>query len=214
MQLCGNSLLVELPVQPEEGGSIPTLPLHKLLRVEECNPRHVNWFIKRKHYSKSIFGITASVCFRVLCRDKICGAAIFGLPAGMGVAQKYGSGKNLLELRRFVLDDWLPKNSESFCLGVMLRTLKKKGIARILSYADPVFGHSGIIYAAAGFEKIGTTARRRHVVWKGKKYPDRNIHQTNFPFHRDLRSALQNGEATWIDIPSKIIWLKRLDIDA
>ena len=44
--------------------------------------------------------------------------------------------------------------------------------------------------------------------WKGKKYPDRNIHQVNFPFHKELRAALADGSATRVEIPGKHIYLK------
>src|SRR5271166_1962709 len=209
----GNSSLVEHPVQPGEGGSIPTLPLHKLLRVEECNPVHVNWFIEKHHYSQSVFGITASHCFRVLDRElnsRTLGGALFGPPAAFNVSSKYDNGEPLVELRRFVLLSELPRNSESFCLGVMLRALRRHGIRRVLSYADPAQGHSGVIYAASGFVRMGESSPRRHVIWKGKTYPDRNIHQTNFPYHKDLQAALESGEATRVQISGKIVWLKSL----
>ena len=207
---CGNSSLVERPVLPEEGGSIPTLPLHRLLLVEECNPIHINGMIARLHYSKSVFGVTASACFRVARQGRVVGGALFGLPAGTGVLEKYNKGEPLLELRRFVLTDDCPKNSESFCLAVMFRQLRRRGIRRVLSYADPAYGHAGTIYAATGFKFMGTTAPRKHVMWKGKKYPDRNIHQTNFPFHKELRAALASGDATRVEIPGKRVWLKTL----
>jgi hypothetical protein len=210
MLIRGNSSLVEHPVQPEEGGSIPTLPLHKLLRVERCNLIQVQGLIKRLHYSHSCFGVTADYCYRVLHDERLVGGAIFGLPAAYNVARKYDGGESLLELRRFVLIDALPRNSESFCLGVMLRALRKEGVKRVLSYADPAHGHAGTIYAASGFTFMGETKPRKHVLWKGKKYPDRNIHQTNFPFHKELREALASGEAERVAVPGKRIWVKRL----
>lgn len=203
--------MVEYPVnQLDDTGSIPSYPLH-LLKVAECALRDVKIFIETEHYSHSVFGITGKYFFKVTLRDRIMGAAIFGAPAGMGVTKKYSpDGHPLVELRRFVLAQECPRNSESRCISVMLRMLRKKGVRRVLSYADPAHGHVGIIYRATGFTYLGTTCARKHVMWRGKKYPDRNIHQTNFPYHLELRTALKDGTATRVKIPGKHIYLKNL----
>lgn len=200
--------MVEQATQSKNGGSNPTPPL----QVYECPQQDIARFVEQTHYSHSVFGITAEVCFKVLDGDRIVGAAIFGNPAGMGVLKKYGeNGKyRTSELRRFVLADECPRNSESKLIAVMLRILKKKGFQRILSYADPAAGHSGVIYKATGFAYLGHTSKRKHVLWKGKKYPDRNIHQVNFPYHLELRKALVDGDAARIEVPGKHIYLKTL----
>ena len=192
--------------QADDGGSNPTSPL----QVQEVPVSEVQELIERVHYSHSIFGVTTSYCYAVKEGNRVVGAAIFGLPAAYNVSKKYNQGESLLELRRFVLEEFLPKNSESKYLAVMLRSLRKKGIKRILSYADPAFGHQGTIYAASGFKRMGITTARKHIMWKGKKYPDRNIHQVNFPFHKELRAALEVGEAAKVRIPGKVIWLREL----
>ena len=190
---------------PRNGGSIPAPSLHSL-RVDLCAVCEIQPVIEKVHYSHSIFGVTTDYCFSVRDGAGIVGGAIFGKPAGVGVAEKYGP--QLTELRRFVLTDECPRNSESKLLGVMLRRLKKLGIERVLSYADPAHGHRGTIYRALGFEYLGVTSKRKHVMWKGKKYPDRNIHQTKFPFHLELRAALLSGEAKRVTVPGKHIYLK------
>jgi hypothetical protein len=195
-------------VQQVDGGSIPT----PSLQVSECILKDVQEFVKRNHYTHSVFGVTPEFCFRITSGSEICGAAIFGKPAGMGVLKKYSeNGKfRTTELRRFVLADWCPRNSESKTLGVIFRALRKKGVQRILSYADPAMGHNGTIYKATGFRSTGLTSKRKHVMWKGKKYPDRNIHQIHFPYHKELRAALESGEATRVAIPGKFIYVRDL----
>jgi hypothetical protein len=196
------------------GGSIPTPPL----QVQVCDVACVQEIIERVHYSHSIFGVTATICYGVwaavgagyLFGGPIVGGAIFGEPAAYNVKRKYANGAPLLELRRFVLEDHLPKNSESRYLAVMLRDLKRRGVRRVLSYADPAYGHSGVIYSASGFQRMGVTAARKHIDWRGKRYPDRNLHQVNFPFHKELRAALASGEASLVSIPGKIVWLREL----
>jgi len=197
--------MVERAPQGHYGGSTPTPPLH----VSSCLQVEIQPFLERQHYSHSVFGITAEFCFKVCSGNEVVGGAIFGKPAGMGVLKKYsGAGAfKTTELRRFALADECPRNSESRLLAVMFRALRKFGVRRILSYADPAAGHSGVIYKALGFEYLGTTAKRKHVLWKGKKYPDRNIHQTHFPYHTELRAALASGDATRFEIPGKHIYL-------
>jgi len=180
------------------------------LRVSICMLSEVKAIIERVHYSHSVFGVTKDFCFKVEADGVVRGGAIFGQPSGAGVAEKYRDGRRLTELRRFVLDDELPRNSESRVLGVMLRALKRLGVQRVLSYADPAHGHLGVIYRALGFKHLGLTTKRKHIIWKGKKYPDRNIHQVNFPFHLELRAALADGSATRVEIPGKHIYLRDL----
>lgn len=213
----GHSSMAEQLDLLDDGGSIPTCPLQPDRPVvERCSLRNVQGIVERVHYSHSIFGVTATQCYLVKRwldtwpYEDICGGAIFGKPAAFNVSRKYDNGEPLLELRRFVLEDYLPHNSESKYLAVMLRDLKRQGIKRILTYADPAQGHAGTIYKATGFTFMGKTSSRKHVFWKGKKYPDRNIHQTNFPFHKEIRAALESGDATHIAVPGKLIFLKVL----
>ena len=212
MNLCvGSSVAERVAYQPHGAGSIPS-PTLQSLRVDRCAVADIQPVIERVHYSHSIFGVTVDTCFAVRFLGSIVGGAIFGKPAGTGVIEKYSErGKfKTTELRRFVLTDECPRNSESRVLAVMLRDMRRDGWDRILSYADPAFGHSGVIYKALGFRFMGKTAKRKHVMWKGKKYPDRNIHQVHFPYHLELRAALENGTATRVEIPGKNIYLRDL----
>ncbi len=200
--------MVEHAIPVADDGSIPISSLH----VFECPLREIQSFIEFIHYSHSVFGVTPELCFCVKAGLQVVGAAIFGKPAGMGVLKKYSESGRLrtTELRRFVLADRCERNSESRVLGVIFRLMKKQGWHRILSYADPNAGHTGLIYRATGFRCLGKTAKRKHVLWKGKKYPDRNIHQTHFPYHYELRSALVSGDAIRTEVPGKFIYVKDL----
>src|SRR5271155_595176 len=154
----GSSVVERAAHQPRDGGSIPTPSLHSL-EVNQCGVRLIQPVIERVHYSHSIFGVTTDYCFAVFdSRYEVVGGAIFGKPAGVGVAEKYGP--NMTELRRFVLTDECPRNSESRVLAFMQRRLKKLGVQRVLSYADPAAGHTGVIYKALGFRYLGVTAKR------------------------------------------------------
>lgn len=61
-----------------------------------------------------------------------------------------------LELSRLVMLDCAEKNSESRFMGWALRWLRKHSSARtFISFADPRFGHEGVIYRAANWEYLG-----------------------------------------------------------
>jgi hypothetical protein len=138
------------------GGSIPTPSIQSLI-VDECPVADVRAFIEQHHYSKSIKGVTPSHCFKVTLDGQIVGAAIFGLPGMRETLEKYSEfGKyKLVELRRFCMIDDTPKHSESRSISIMLRALRKHGVQRVLSYADPTHGHVGMIYKALGFACLG-----------------------------------------------------------
>jgi hypothetical protein len=209
MNLSVDSLMEKRTGPPVDGGSIPTSTLQQL-RVERCELRHIRYFIKKHHYSGTTNGVTGSFYFRVLLDQRTVGAAIFGRPAGLGVADAYAAGGALLELRRFCLLEKLPKNSESRVLGIMLRMLAKAKVDSVLSYADPAHNHEGTIYKACGFKYLGRTGRQTNIIWNGKKYPRRNLGQTSRPFHVALNQAVQSGEAQITHSPGKHIFLKKL----
>lgn len=58
-----------------------------------------------------------------------------------------------LELSRMAFDDYLPANSESRCLGIAFRMIRKNApqIKYIISFSDATASGDGTIYRAAGF---------------------------------------------------------------
>lgn len=65
-------------------------------------------------------------------------------------AQKWNE---FIELNRMAFDDYLPANSESRCLGVAFRLLRKNApqIKWVISFSDATASGDGTIYRAAGF---------------------------------------------------------------
>ena len=63
----------------------------------------------------------------------------------------------MLELNRMAFDDYLPKNSESRCISIAIKLIKKNAphIKWILSYSDAVQCGDGTIYRASGFNLTG-----------------------------------------------------------
>lgn len=182
------------------------------LVVRPCSFGEAAAFVVKHHYMCSTKGITPTHCYQVTNRvGVVVGAAIFGKPAYRGTEARYSGGLRLVELRRFVLLDECPRNSESKVLGMLLRLLREEGIQRVLSYADPnqkrndhpEGRHTGLIYRATGFRQV-TKAKRTKAVWfNGRRYPIRNLDQYRqydggeplTPLSRELRAALKDGRA-------------------
>lgn len=173
-------------------------------------------FIEEHHYSKNINGVISDYCFAMYHGDQLIGAMLYGKLAMANAWKKYADAEHkVTELRRLVLIDDTPKNSESWFIGWTLRWLKKNTeIEAIVSYADSNYGHSGIVYKATNFEHIGMTAPGRVIMWGDKKYHDKTIRTTYNgklkPFAQRVKDALETGEAKYVKQTPKHIYLKKL----
>lgn len=174
-------------------------------------------FIEQHHYSHNINGLMSSYCFAMYDQQQqMVGAMIYGKLGMANAWKKYGKSiDEVMELRRLVLVDDTPKNSESYFIGRTLRWLKANtAVTTIVSYADPNYGHSGVIYRATNFEHAGMTAPGKVIIWNGKKYHDKAI-RTKYkgelkPFAKRLRQALEDGEAHYAKQLPKHIYVKNL----
>jgi hypothetical protein len=200
------------------------------MKVERCNAADIADFVRQHHYSHVVPMITTPYCFRVVYpmslvgrlagyeENIVVGAAIFGRPGMKDQITKYSErGKyTLTELRRFVMIDETPRNSETYVLGRMFQTLAKLGIERVLSYADPSHGHTGVIYRATGFQFVGETPRMTFFKWKGRKLSHRSLNRCHNNTRKlgqaalNLRAAIKSGEAQVTNDAGKFIYIKNL----
>lgn len=173
----------------------------KQLQIIPCERSEVRKFIEENHYSKSINGVKSTQCFSVLFNGSIVGAVLFGQLSTTAWKMFGDSEDEVLELRRLVLLDCLGRNCESFVIGFCLRWIKKnlKSVKVIVSYADPMYGHSGVIYRASNFEYLGTTPDDKGFRDKetGKVYHSRAL-RTKYkgeykPFVKRLRDKHEKG---------------------
>lgn len=185
-------------------------------KVKPVTRSEVKDFIEEHHYSHNINGLRISYCFGLYDGETLVGAMLYGGLAMANAWKKYGeSEEEVLELRRLVLIDDTPRNSESFFIGHTLRWLKKNTkVKTIVSYADPNYGHSGVIYRASNFTHVGMTSPGRVIMYQGKKYHDKAI-RTKYkgelkPFARELKAALDNGEAEYVKQQPKHIYVYKL----
>ena len=123
--------------------------------VKVISAKIANKFIKKHHYSGRVVN-TSRLHFGCFLDGRFHGVMSFGNP----MIKKNmlflveGTGWNeLLELNRMAFDDYLPKNSESRCLSIAFKLIKKNApqIKWILSFADGCQSGDGAIYRAAGF---------------------------------------------------------------
>ena len=187
-----------------------------LYHVLPTSRSEVKEFIEGNHYSHSINGVKVSHCFGLYREDELIGAALYGETATRNQWRPYGSSEQaVLELRRLVLIDDTPRNMESWFIGRMLKWLKQNtAVESVVSYADPNFGHAGVIYRASNFEFLGKTAPTKVVRWGDRTYHDRAM-RTKYngklkPFAQRLVNALENGEAYLDTQEPKNIYLYRL----
>ena len=184
--------------------------------VRPVSRSEVRDFIEEYHYSRSINGLKVSHCFGLYDEETLVGAMLYGGLAMANAWKKYGESEaEVLELRRLVLIDDTPRNSESFFIGHTLRWLKRNTqVKTIVSYADPNYGHSGVIYRATNFTHVGMTSPGRVIMWNGKKYHDKSIRAKYKgelkPFARKLKEALDSGEAEYVKQQPKHIYVLKL----
>ena len=184
--------------------------------VIHCERSEVKDFIEKWHYSKSINGLMSDYCFKLMYGDRMIGAMIYGRFAMANVWKKYSdSPEEVIELRRLCCIDDTPKNTESYFIGNTLRWLKKNTtIKTVISYADPEYGHEGIIYRASNFKDIGRTSAGKVIMYNGKKYHDKAV-RTKYkgelkPFSVRLRKALESGDAFYKKTEGKYIYEYKL----
>jgi len=80
-----------------------------------------------------------------------------------------------IELNRLAFDDYLPRNSESRCIAIAIRLIKKKAphIKWVISFADGTQCGDGTIYRASGFKLVGIT---KNTALRTNPHTGANVH--------------------------------------
>mgnify|MGYP000403778479 FL=1 len=131
----------------------------KEILVKVINSKIANDFIKKNHYSKKVvpYSTLHLGCF---LDNKLHGVMQYGPSINKKgtINLVEGTGWNeFIELNRMAFDDYLPKYSESRCIAVSIRLIKKNApqIKWIISFADGTKCGDGTIYRASGFKLVG-----------------------------------------------------------
>lgn len=134
----------------------------KKIMIHRIDSRSANAFVKRHHYSGKVV-TNSQLHLGAFYDGTLHGVMSFGpsLDKSKLVGLVDGTKWNeFIELNRMAFDEFLPRNSESRCLSVALRLIKKHcpHVKWIVSFADGAQCGDGTIYRAVGFilTKIAT----------------------------------------------------------
>ena len=143
----------------------------KSLRVVPINSRQANKFVCAFHYSGKVKQ-NAQLHFGVTFDGKLHGVMQFGPSIDkrrMMLTVKDTPFNGFLELNRMAFDETLPRNSESRCLSIALRLIRKHypHIQWVVTFADAAQCGDGAIYRASGFQLIGIKKNASMVMLDG-----------------------------------------------
>ena len=129
--------------------------------VKPITPAAANAFVKAHHYSGKV--VPNSQLHLGCFLDGVLGGVMQFGPSinklGTINLVKGTAWNGFIELNRMAFSELLPKNSESRCIAVALRLIKKHypHIKWVISFADGCQCGDGTIYRASGFKLVGIT---------------------------------------------------------
>lgn len=131
----------------------------KDIRLNVIPSRIANDFVKRWHYSGKVVQ-NSKLHFGAFLNGVLHGVMSFGPSLDKRKIQGLVSGtkwNEFIELNRMAFDDTLPRNSESRCIAIAMKLLRKHAtqIKWVISFADGSQCGDGAIYRASGFVLTG-----------------------------------------------------------
>ena len=131
----------------------------KEILVKVISSKVANEFVKLNHYSGKVVP-NSTLHFGCFLDDKMHGVLSYGPSINKKgtITLVQGTGWNeFIELNRMAFDDYLPKYSESRCIAISIKLIKKNApqIKWIISFADGTQCGDGTIYRASGFNLVG-----------------------------------------------------------
>ena len=127
----------------------------KEIIVKVIPAKIANEFVRQHHYSGKVVQ-NSSLHFGCFLDNKLHGVLSYG--SSLDKSKTIGLVEptlwnEYLELNRMAFDEYLPRNSESRCISISIKLIKRNAphIKWILSYADGCDCGDGTIYRAAGF---------------------------------------------------------------
>ena len=131
----------------------------KEILVKVISSKVANEFVKLNHYSGKVVP-NSTLHFGCFLDDKLHGVMSYGPSINKKgtINLVEGTGWNeFIELNRMAFDEYLPKYSESRCIAISIKLIKKNApqIKWIISFADGTQCGDGTIYRASGFSLVG-----------------------------------------------------------
>lgn len=133
------------------------------MRLERASAKAVKYAIMNWHYSKAVPSV--SLGFSVFENDVFCGVICYSAGANNNIAKAFGLRQgSVIELVRVAFNGKQSRTSKA--LSISLKLVKKKAPAAklIVSYADPMQNHLGVLYQATNWYYIGKSQAQREVI--------------------------------------------------
>lgn len=164
--------------------------------------REANAFVKRWHYSGKVVN-NSQLHFGAFLDGRLHGVMSFGPPLDKRKVLGLVKGtlwNEMLELNRMAFDEFLPKNSESRCISISVKLLRKHApqVKWILSFSDATQCGDGAIYRAAGF--VLTDVKKNSAIYTDELG---NVY-SSATFSKAKYSIANNGAASSSRALSKI----------
>tara|TARA_R110000772_G_scaffold122065_1_gene228334 strand:+ start:919 stop:1590 length:672 start_codon:yes stop_codon:yes gene_type:complete len=186
----------------------------KEIIVKVIPSKIANAFVKKNHYSGKVVNLS-NLHFGAFLDNQLHGVMSYGPPMDKRNVLKLVSTENtgfnqkwneMLELNRMAFDDYLPKYSESRCIAISVKFIKKNApqIKWILSYSDATQCGDGTIYRASGFKL--TQINKNSTIYKlksGEVVAKRGDSKYNFEGSKALK-GFQNRYILLIDKKAKL----------
>lgn len=145
------------------------------LYIDYCSYQAAKYACENWHYSKCI-PVGKLIKFGVWENGMFKGAVIFGRGACSNIGKPYRLKQTeICELVRVALSehDVTVSKIVSLCLA---RIRKTQNIRMIVSYADPLQNHVGIIYQAMNWIYVGKSKSQPDVMYNGKRIHKKTAH--------------------------------------
>jgi hypothetical protein len=184
----------------------------KEIIVKVIPSKVANEFVKQHHYSGKCVP-NSSLHFGCFLDDKLHGVLSYGTSMDKRkiLPLVTGTGWNdMLELNRMAFDNYLPKYSESRCIAITIKLIKKNApqIKWILSYSDGTQCGDGTIYRASGFHLTGIKENKTILEWDGKIIADKTLNNSNYKkLGISAGYAKRNGATPLIGFQLRYIYL-------
>ncbi len=130
----------------------------KEIVVKVIPSKIANEFVRKHHYSGRTVN-TSQLHLGAFLGGVLHGVMSFGPPMVKRnmLSLVDGTGwDNMMELNRMAFDESLPRNSESRCISIAFRMIRKRApqIKWVVSFADATQCGDGAIYRASGFSLV------------------------------------------------------------
>lgn len=165
----------------------------KEIIVKVIPSKIANEFVKLNHYSGKVVP-NSTLHFGCFLDNKLHGVMQYGPSINKKgtINLVEGTGWNeFIELNRMAFDDYLPKYSESRCIAISIKLIKKNApqIKWIISFADGTQCGDGTIYRASGFKLVGL--KKNTSMWQNKVT---NKIMQNMQFYHTMTKKDNNWE--------------------